>query len=381
MNKECIMYRIWVGKRESDVLTYHFFDCSITFYGSNQNNNFAFCEVERIRSSYDDQFTDFVIEILSQKVSDNPNTEIHFYNNVFAYKIANIKPGLMKHIVNLNSLKTLNMLNHKTLSRLWLNNTVAVPAFSLLSKSECTINNLQKKFGFYHSYVIQKNISGGGSGTYIINNDNETYILDKLSEDELYLASPYYYPNDSLSCHAMIGKDTIIIFPISVQLIYTGNSKMEYAGNNYSNINLSIKEKTKLLAHMVCRRMQKMGYRGICGFDFIHYNNQIFLIEINPRYQGSSYVINLALKEQNCPSLFEINTMCFTGTIADSLVSKINELNVYYESRYFIFDCENDTIAATAICSDPSIIVFDDGFQNCTSFEHGAYLFRYLIPN
>ena len=156
---------------------------------------------------------------------------------------------------------------------------------------------------------------------------------------------------------------------------------MEYVGNSYSNINESIKEKTKHLAHMICQRMQKIGYRGVCGFDFIHYNNRIFLIEINPRYQGSSYAINHALKEQDCPSLFEINTMCFKETISDSLISKINELSVYYENRYSVFNCEKDIIAAKVICRKPGIIVFDDGFQNCTSFEHGAYLLRYLILN
>lgn len=375
------MYKIWVGKRESDILTYKFFDCSITFYGSNQNNNYAYCKSERIHSSYNDKFAEFVVDILLRKISENQNIEIHFYNNTFAYKIIKINPALRKYIVNLNSLKILNMLNHKTISRLWLSNTIDTPAFSLLSKAECTIDNMQKKFKNFDSYIIQKNISGGGTGTYIVNKHNEFNVLSKLMNDELYLVSPYYYPNQSLSCHAVISERNIAVFPVSLQLIYTGNGNMEYSGNKYKSIDEQIIKRIKEITNKICTKMQGVGYRGICGFDFIQYHNQVMLIEINPRYQGSSYAINLALKEQNSPSLFEINTMCFNDNFDDNLISKINELNICYENRYLSLNNENDIENTKNILNDTKNLVFDDGFSNCTSFEQGVYLFRYLVFN
>ncbi len=375
------MYKIWVGKRESDILTYNEFDCSITFYGTNQKNNYAFCNWNRVLTSYNNQFEDFVIEHLQKKISEKHEVKIHFYNSTFAYRIISRQPDLANYIVNLNPLAILNLLNHKTISRLWLSNTVNVPAFSLLSKPECTISNLRKKFIGYSSFVIQKNISGGGTGTYIINQNNEETIMRALTEDELYLISPYYYPTKSLSCHAMIGNDKIAVFPVSIQLINTKNNHIQYVGNKYKSIDSSTIEKTKYIAEKVCKRIQAIGYRGICGFDFIHCNNQIMLVEINPRYQGSSYVINLALKEHNAPSLFEINTICFEKKLPDDLVLIMNELNIGYDNKYVFFNDRKDLELAVSLRKNKNIIIFSDGYNNCSSFVQGSYLFRYLIPN
>ena len=38
------MIKIWIGRRETDLLTYpsEYFDFSITYYGSNKNNNYSY---------------------------------------------------------------------------------------------------------------------------------------------------------------------------------------------------------------------------------------------------------------------------------------------------------------------------------------------------
>ena len=52
--------KIWVGKRESDILTYQYFDVSITFWGSNTNNNHSFCSSNRVKANYNKKFSVFV---------------------------------------------------------------------------------------------------------------------------------------------------------------------------------------------------------------------------------------------------------------------------------------------------------------------------------
>ena len=101
--------KIWVGKRESDILTYQYFDVSITFWGSNTNNNHSFCSSNRVKANYNKKFTEFVKDLLIKYISLDKNTEIHFYNNEFAYKLMNLEPLLEKYIVNINSKRILEI--------------------------------------------------------------------------------------------------------------------------------------------------------------------------------------------------------------------------------------------------------------------------------
>ena len=373
-------YKIWIGKRESDILTYEFFDLSITFYGSNNSNNFSFSNEYRHKATYSNDFTVFVINNINEIYKKHQDIEIHFYSSVFAHKIIAKCPQYRKNIVNMNSLFVLNNLRHKTLSRIWLSNSVPVPAFTLLSKKECNIKNLSRKFDGFSSFVIQKNYSGGGSGTYLINNNNEPTIFNKLSENELYLVSPYYYPSQSLSCHILIDDRNCVALPVSEQIIYSKKYNLEYMGNRYlsseSPVSLLVKEKAVIIGDL----LKHLGYKGICGFDFISYNGEIYLLEINPRYQGSSFVLNLALKEYQLPSLFELNTMCFNGEIKDDIKNAINSIVINHTNHYVIYHDYDDLKKAEQIISTDNGLVFCDGYDKALHFEKGCYLLRYILP-
>ncbi len=220
--------KIWVGKRESDILTYNFFDVSITFWGSNLNNNHSFCTTERIKDNYGKSFTEYVLKLLSEYIFADKNTEIHFYNNMFAYKLIGLEPSLKNYIVNINSRRTYDIARHKTLSRVWLQNTVDVPSYAYLSKYECQYNNLINKFPSFKKFIIQKSLSGGGEGTYLLCVDNCKQIISNLDVDDVYLVSPYYEKSISLSCHLLIDSKGITVFPVSKQLLRYEDNKIAY---------------------------------------------------------------------------------------------------------------------------------------------------------
>ena len=54
-----------------------------------------------------------------------------------------------------------------------------------------------------------------------------------------------------------------------------------------------------------------MGYRGICGFDYIQTKSQLLFLECNPRFQASTYLLNLTLEKEGLPSIQELNYMAF----------------------------------------------------------------------
>lgn len=369
--------KIWVGKRESDILTYKYFDVSITFWGSNTNNNHSFCTTERLKDNYNNDFTQYVLNLLISYISQNKNKhiQIHFYNNSFAYKLISLEPFLKDYVVNINSSRIFDIIRHKTLSRVWLQNTVAVPPFTYLSRNECNYDKLTKKFPHHTKFILQKSISGGGNGTYLICEDNWKNIIHTLNRNEIFLVSPYYENNISLSCHILIDNKNVVIFPILEQLLRYENNKILYRGNKFlDNDTLSIN--TKKVALAVGQRLMDTNFRGICGLDIIFSNNKILLIELNPRYLGSSYLINAELKNMNLPSLFELNDLAFTGLIKKNISEKIYNMKISYESHVCVYQKKDHDKVITNY--PQKTLLYLDGLPNAHKYEDGAYLYRYL---
>ena len=55
------------------------------------------------------------------------------------------------------------------------------------------------------------------------------------------------------------------------------------------------------------------GYRGIFNIDFISANNELYLIETNPRFGGTISEIDLLLQESDLPSIFDYNYRAFNN--------------------------------------------------------------------
>lgn len=372
--------KIWVGKRESDIMTYEYFDISITYWGSNTGKNCSFCTTNRTKDTYSNAFTQFVLKKLEFYINqqNSSDIEIHFYNNSFAYKLIKIDPSLKKYIVNMNSQRIFDIVRHKTLSRVWLQNTVNVPDFTYLSKNECQYNQIIDKFPGHKRFVVQKSISGGGDGTYLIHTDNWEQIISVLDSNDIYLVSPYYENNLSLSCHLLIDNNQVIVFPVSEQLLNYENNKISYCGNRYLDIRDRLSMNIKKMAITVGHKLRSIDYRGVCGLDFIFVDNRIMLIEINPRYQGSSYTINAELKRMNLPPLFSLNKMSFDGCIKKEIVNKIETMNIAYGTHNCTY---KKGWTSSEISCPTNARLFLDGVLNACTFANDVYLYRYLVEN
>uniref|UniRef100_UPI003FEFF9EB ATP-grasp domain-containing protein n=1 Tax=Eisenbergiella sp. TaxID=1924109 RepID=UPI003FEFF9EB len=49
------------------------------------------------------------------------------------------------------------------------------------------------------------------------------------------------------------------------------------------------------------------------GIDYIYANGELYFIEINPRFQGSTRQLDNILKRNGLPSIFDYNYRAFTG--------------------------------------------------------------------
>lgn len=122
-----------------------------------------------------------------------------------------------------------------------------------------------------------------------------------------------------------------------------------------------------------------MNYRGICGLDFIVQNNKLYFIEINPRFQGSSFLINRTLFENNLPSLYELNEMAFSNEPIKIEKKKLENLNINY-SYYKIKYSKNIAVEYfNKLCNCKDIDkYFMDGLNIQNNIQLRGYMFRFI---
>lgn len=367
--------KIWIGRRESDILTYpsDYFDGSITFYGSNKWPNISYCTTTRVMADYDLTFMNFLVQQLA-RFAPPRDLELYFYSNTLADKLASYDSTFKNCLKAHNKVSLTNWCNNKLYTRFWLSNSVKVPAYAVFSKPECTYNTLHSYFPGYESFVIQNAYSAGGTGTFKLTPKNEGEIRRNLSDTQPYLVSPYYTNTVSACCHTIISEPYSLIFPTGIQKIQSKMNNLSYIGTYYPKYLYKKNSEIEKFLQVIINRLLQVGYRGICGFDYLLGEDGPSLIEINPRFMGSSFIVNKALYDAGLPSLFTLNEMAFNNDIAlSSFVQKTSTLYIPYECTSVNF---NKHTHPSTVPQDA--IMFYDGWNENVKTEDDAYMYRYI---
>ena len=368
---------MWIGKYQSDIsYTNYYFDGSITYYGDGLERNVCCCS-QYSRNYNKKDFIDFIIENIKKRL-DQYN--FVFYNQSYAYEVINLYPECKDHIMNLNSKELINWLSNKTLVRLWVKNIINVPPFCAVPGNECIYSNLKSLFPHKNKFVVQDNFSSGGLGSFIIQND-QGVSSGILKPHDIYLVSPLLENSFSINLHMLIGKYDQVLFPTSIQVIEPNKSPFIFRGSDFieaKKIPKNIVNKLHYCARKIGEKLAGMGYRGVCGLDFVIQNNRIYFIEINPRFQGSSFLINRALLEKNLPTLYELNEKVFCNEHIHVQKEELENLNVNYS--YYKIKCNNampeQFILDFFNCSDIDTY-FMDGFV-LKKAQINGYMFRFI---
>lgn len=371
------MFLIWIGKYQSDMeYTKEYFKGSITYYGTNEGGNICCCtENARIYKKY--LFISFIAENVKKSLG---NFQYVFYNQGYAYEVITLVPECKEYIININSQKLIEWLSNKTLVRLWVNNFIKVPSFCAISGYECTYKYLTALFPQNNKFIIQDNYLSGGQGSYIID-ANTDKLFEKINPIEIYLASPLIENSYSVNLHILVSKNEQIIFPPSIQIIDPNSDTFIFRGSDFiaaKEMPFHIIEHINNISRKISEKLAYIGYRGICGMDFIIQNENIYFIEINPRFQGSSFIINRSLMERNLPSLYELNRKAFND---DSLLYEKETLEKI-EVNYSFFKLKCDVLISSsyiinALKSSDINAIFMDGLDVEQPFYRG-YICRFI---
>ena len=315
------MKRIYVGPKQATIENNTFFDYSITLFGNNSEKNISY-----------ESFLTF-----EYWNPDNHIKEITLYNRELSKinepsEIIGHDPLLISqcnipacaHQACLNDINLLKKLNNKFETRELLKDIVPMLKYYMVNGSDFKYNNFAK---IASELVIQLPVGSGGSKTFFCNQSNFKQVEAILLKDQLYSISAYEKDNIPYNIHCLIGKNQIEILPPSQQELEIID-KIEYIGSNYDiTIPTDTKEKLIKYSYSICKKLQSLGYLGVLGIDYIYTNNELFFIEINPRFQGSTKQIDKLLVESNLPSIFEYNYNLFLGKEMPS--TKVMKFSIY----------------------------------------------------
>ena len=168
--------------------------------------------------------------------------------------------------------------------------------------------------------VLRSSRSDGGAGLALVRDSSEIAARWPAHSDNFLGASPYLYPNIPLNVNACVFQDgSISLHSPSLQLIglqgFTHRT-FGYCGNDFAQVReLEAKTLDQLEALVVKagKWLASMGYLGVFGVDALLYEGEVYLAEINPRFQGSSHLSSQLDVDLDRPDMFLEHIAAFLG--------------------------------------------------------------------
>lgn len=290
----------WIGTRESEIYnTGDLFEGSITVFGSNEHSNYSFDKEYMWRFNYNEDnimFTEFVNNTAKRILTLNPSAKFMLY---FPNEASEYSDEIQDNSVCQNPIELLDLLENKIYSKLWIKSTAKIIPFITMTGAELKHKNLSSYFPGYNNFVIQSTFSSGGFNTKIYQKNDKS-----ISDNILYMVTPYIEHNIPINVHAIIYGNDILLLPPSIQIISITNGMLLYKGADfiaYEKIPQRIKESINSQAIQIAEKLQKCGYRGVCGIDLLYSFelDTLFFSEINSRFQSSTFLINKVLDAYN----------------------------------------------------------------------------------
>lgn len=170
----------------------------------------------------------------------------------------------------------------------------------------------QKNFSKYQKLygsklIIQTHFGWAGNSTYLSSSWSE--ISNKIAPDVIVKYSPLIENSYSLLNNCCLTKFGLIQSPPALQ--YTGLK--ELTSNPFTTVGrqwpscapVEITNQVKEITEKFSQVLEEINYKGFFGLDFLVKDNQVFLLECNPRLTASfGFYTNLELIQKIIPLFY-----------------------------------------------------------------------------
>jgi len=183
---------------------------------------------------------------------------------------------------------------------------------------------VEEELSAYGSIVMRNNRSDGGAGFCLVKNREDLYSNWKVHPEGFFAVAPLMYPHIPLNVNCCVFSDgTVSMHGPSLQLIgidgLTSRS-FGYCGNDFAAgrlIERRIWDDLDRIVRSVAHWLFSKGYVGAFGIDAMVYDGELYLTEVNPRFQGSSAVSALLDAHTGRPDVFLCHTAALLGIKAE----------------------------------------------------------------
>ncbi len=351
----------YVGMRESDICNSSAFSGTITKYGTNKNNNASYTKKRLSAFSNNLDYAKFRVEQINKIIDSAPNAKFIFGNQLLPYELGE---KIFSKSVGMNNLALINLLNDRFFVRQFAKDYVPTPQSYVICKQDIKQETIVRLFDQYNFLVLQEAGGSGGKTTYICSK-NQLQDLQYANKD-YYLISGFVENNIPISVHILVTRNEVFVFQPSIQII---KNKSNYYGGDFAKVaDLSdeIKHKIKQYSFVIGQKLLDLGYRGVFGINYVESMGELFFLEINLRFMGSTFLLNKHLISQGLKTLQEYHIDACLDHFID--LSSYDFDQIINLSNIIRFDNEPELAQQGA-----EIIL--DGYDSEMETESGAYLY------
>jgi len=303
MSEQTHLY--WIGVRESEISGIeNLFSGSINVFGSNIKHNFSFdkefswrfdCNIDH------NEWIEYIDAKAGEIIQRDPNCWFMLYYPAdYPYYTETVR----NRVRYLNDMDIITLLENKIQSKLWLGKYVPLLPYTLEMGQDIKMPALRAKLGDAKEFVIQAASSCGGSGTRLFSAQTADAVCRVIETDQRYIVTPHIRQSISINIHVIVYDEELLLLPPSVQIVSAEDLNLSYHGGDfiaYQRLPLDLREKVKDYAQVIGHHLQHKGYRGVCGIDFLADRAELYLMEVNSRFQASTFLINKALRAKGLP--------------------------------------------------------------------------------
>lgn len=186
---------------------------------------------------------------------------------------------------------------------------VPMIAGKVAERNGLTYNKCREIFPKASSFVVHGGSGSACANVRIIRRSIDDHYIQELSGPQV-VVTPLREKAVPYNIHLVIGRQDFIVAPPSLQLLAQDErGQLSYGGCDFSAacfLSPQNRARIREFGAACAEWLQKLGYVGIAGVDFLLENNEVALVEVNPRYQASTGLLNANLFrffKQTCQSL------------------------------------------------------------------------------
>lgn len=304
-----------MGVRESDIAdTGGLFEGSVTLFGSGENGNRSMERQQHRRIDHNGEcplYDDFFQDAMRRILEEMPDARFIQYAPLDG---VDFSPELQERCCFQNPYRLLAFLEHKLELKAWAGQYAAVLPGRTVTGLPRGRETLRELLPDAAAAVVQRDSSCGGMGTFLVRLDTDGALALPVGPQEPCLVTPFQANGISVNVHAVLYGERTLLFPPSVQIIDQEGACLEYLGGDFSAYGTLPADERALVsqtAAAVCGGLRELGYRGVCGIDLLLSGGNCYFMEINPRFQASTGLLNRSLRQKGLPSLQEYHVDAF----------------------------------------------------------------------